>query len=104
MFKTNFDMRFGVRRIENTAVCNVNTCVETPSIPDFGGLPVIVSKLCVVTVHKAKKWKRLNRPDKVKVNSYDKPTIYMAKRPLVQRDMIICHPDMIKILDNARDK
>lgn len=94
------DMLYGVRRIDDEALVNINCAVAAPS---FRGIPIKFSDRCVKQVTKIKRWSRLNRPPKVRVMLMSKPSIFIVEPPLVPVTTIICHPSMEKKLEEIAE-
>lgn len=65
----------------------------------FKGLPVIVNRQCIRHIYNIKRWKRLGRPDKVRIRDFDQPMAFIANPPLVSTTTIICHPKIAERLE-----
>jgi len=68
------------------------------------GIPVFVNdEACTKHIHKIKRWKRLNRPDKIRLRNYTKIFYYIIKPPIISEPAIICHSKLIKKLKESED-
>lgn len=102
MYQTKVDMKFGVRMMDDKQLLMLTT--NPTKVPlFFEGILVIVSDFCVRNVVKRKKWKRLNRPPKIKVRSYTVPGMFIAKPPMVDRPTIFCHSKAVCELEKLRE-
>lgn len=70
-FRTYFD--YGVRRVNDSFVLKTSVCSE--AVPMFHGIPVKFSDYVTREVIRRKRWKRLGRPDKVRVRTIQAPAI-----------------------------
>lgn len=103
MFSASFDMRYGVRRVENESACTVLPTVAK-AIPMFKGIPVVFDDKMVSYVTKTKRWRRRNRPDKVRHRTSKRYMGYLVKAGAfvgLTRDTIICHPEFRKHLGRS---
>lgn len=103
MFNVVTNINYGVRTIDNRRLACLNTTLSKAPLT-FEGLPVRISELCVKHIHNVKRWKRRNRPDKVRVRDYEIPTGYITNPPLSQRPTIICHPKIVERMEALNDK
>lgn len=99
MFEVSFEGLYGVRMLDTKSMVRIDTA-PTKAVLLFRGMPVIINAMCEKHIHNIKRWKRLNRPDKVRVRDFIEPTAYIANPPLVQTTSIICHPKIAEILEN----
>lgn len=97
MFRTVIDGIYGVRMLDDRAICRMDT-EPTRTQLMFDGFPVFIDDACIKSIRNKKRWKRLNRPDKVRIRNFDKPMMYMARPPLVPRPTIICHSKIVELL------
>jgi len=69
------------------------------SIQDPFATPVVINDLLVKQVMKIKKWKRLNRPSKLKTKVFEIPYYMIAEPPMVTRTTIFCHSKIVNLLN-----
>ena len=80
------------------------TCPDLESknlMPWFRGLPVLVRDTCVTRIHSEKRWKRLNRPNKVRTRDFDLPGVFIVDKPLVPCKSIVCHPKVFEKMQSG---
>ena len=106
MFSTQFDMQYGVRRMDDRLLINVENA-ETP-VPPFGGymhtfmgIPIYSNETLVSDVEHVKKWKRLNRPAKTRIRYSKVYNGYIVKPPISKQECIMCHPMFMNYLEAA---
>jgi len=92
-FSINTSAMYGVRPIDIrnnpiSLVSNAEIC--------FNGIPVHESDMCVERKYREKRWKRTNRPDKVKTKIIQIPTLYLSEIDGTKR--IYCHPSIARRL------
>jgi len=78
---------------------------------DFQGIPVIASDLAVERIQTIKRWKRLNRPNKVRIRTLERPATITLEPPasigniIIRQTTVVCHPTIFpklkKVLCNG---
>ena len=94
MYQTTVNMQYGVKRIDDRTMVRMDC---TPPLT-FLGVPVATSDLCYRDVHNVKRWKRMNRPAKVRTRDRRIPASFILNPPLTPQPTIICHPDIVDML------
>lgn len=88
-------MNYGVRTIDDRCMVRI----ENVTAPDyFRGIPVLESDLCVESITRVKKWKRLNRLPKIRRRTCDRYFACIVRPPITAVPTIICHPKVLREL------